>query len=70
MTDTKETKVVKYLRRYRTINPLEALKFCGSMRLSAVIYNLKKKGYKISTKRVRVHTRDGWTYVAQYSLEG
>lgn len=70
MKKTKEMKVLKYLKRYRNINPLEALKFCGSMRLSAVIYNLKKQGYRFKTERVRVMSRDGWTYVAKYIYEG
>ena len=63
-----ETKVLNFLKEYGSINPLEAWKFCGSYRLSAVIYNLKKEGYKFDTKRVRVKTRDGFAYVAEYSL--
>ena len=67
---TKEEKVINYLKRYGKITPLEALKECGSYRLSAVIFNLKKKGYSFETKRVRVRTRDGWSYVAEYKLMG
>lgn len=67
-TETKETKVLKFLQEYGSINPLEAWKFCGSYRLSAVIYNLKKEGYKFDTKRVRVKTTDGLAYVAEYTL--
>lgn len=69
MTKTKITKVFEYMKKYRTITPIEAYKFCGTMRLSAVIYELKKRNFKIKTDMVRVTTRDGWTYVAQYSFE-
>ena len=68
-TETKEIKVLKYLKEYGSITPMEALKYCGSFRLSAVIYNLKKEGYKFNTERVRVKTRDGFYYVAKYTLE-
>lgn len=68
--ETKEEKVLKYLEKYHSITPLEAYKYCGTMRLSAVIFNLKKQEYNFETKKVRVPTRDGWTYVAQYTLLG
>ena len=68
-TETKEIKVLKYLKEYGSITPMEALKYCGSFRLSAVIYNLKKEGYKFNTERVRVKTRDCFSYVAKYTLE-
>ena len=68
--ENKETKVLKFLQEYGSITPMEALKFCGSLRLSAVIYNLKKQGHRFDTQRVRVKTRDGWAYVAKYTLEG
>ena len=67
-TETKETKVLKFLQEYGSITPMEALRFCGSFRLSAVIYNLKKQGHQFDTQRVRVKTRDGWAYVAEYTL--
>lgn len=67
-TETKEIKVIKYLKEFGSITPMEALKFCGSFRLSAVIYNLKKQGYQFDTQRVRVKTTDGFAYVAKYTL--
>lgn len=66
--ETKESKVLKYLKEVGSITPMEALNRCGSFRLSAVIYNLKKAGYKFNTERVRVKTRDGFSYVAKYTL--
>lgn len=65
----RQERVLDYLKKYKKITPLEALRCCHTMRLSAVIYNLKKEGYKFVTKMVRVHTMLGWQYVAQYSLE-
>ena len=67
--ENRETKVLNYIKKYGNITPLEAYRDCGTMRLSAAIYNLKKKGHVIHTEKVRVPTRDGFTYVAQYSLE-
>ena len=66
---TREQKVLAYLNRNKTITPLEAYRDLGTMRLSAAIFNLKKQGHKIKTEKVRVPTRDGWAYVAQYSLQ-
>lgn len=66
---TKENKVLKYLQEFRCITPMEALKYCGSFRLSAVIYNLKKLGYQFDTERIRVKTRDGFSYIAKYTLK-
>ena len=64
----REERVLGYMRKYQTITQMEALKHCSTMRLSAVIYNLKKQGYAINTESVRVRTAVGWAYVAQYSL--
>ena len=38
-----------HLQRGKTITPLEALSLCDSMRLSAIIFNLKKEGMLIDT---------------------
>lgn len=65
----REQKVLEYINKYKTITPLEAYRDLGTMRLSAAIFNLKKQGYKIKTEKIRVPTRDGWAYVAQYSLQ-
>ena len=49
---------------------MEAINMFGETRLSARIYDMKKDGYKFETTRIRVPTRDGWTYVAQYRFLG
>lgn len=67
--ETRETKVLKFIENFGSITPLEAWKYCGTSRLSAAIYNLKKMGYVFNTERVRVFVKDGsFAYVAKYSL--
>lgn len=66
--ETRDIRVLNYIKQYGTITQKEADKYCGTTRLSAAIYNLKKKGYNIVTKMIRVPTRFGWTYVGQYSF--
>lgn len=67
---SRQQKLLKYLKTFKTITSLEAINMFGETRLSARIYDMKKDGYRFETSRVRVPTRDGWTYVAQYKLLG
>lgn len=67
---TREQKILKYLQTFKTLTSLEAINIFGETRLSARIYDMKKRGYRFETTRVRVPTRDGWTYVAQYKFLG
>ena len=67
---TREEKILKYLEKYRKITSFEAISLFGETRLSARIFNLKKQGCVFNTEKIRVPTRDGWTYVAQYTLIG
>lgn len=62
-------KLLKYLKAFKSITSLEAINIFGETRLSARIYDLKKQGYKFKREPVRVHARDGWTYVTRYTLE-
>lgn len=45
-----------YMMQGNHITPLEALNLFGSMRLSAIIYVLRERGYKIQTQRVKTTT--------------
>lgn len=45
-----------YMMQGNHITPLEALNLFGSMRLSAIIYVLRERGYKIQTQRVKTPT--------------
>ena len=46
-----EQRVLEYMQKNNTINPLQSWVDCGVYRLSAVIFNLKKKGYEIASNR-------------------
>lgn len=60
---------MNYLRDNGKITSLEAYNQLGATRLSAVIYELKRKGYKITSKNIIVTTRYGKTNVCEYRLE-
>ena len=75
MKNTHTTRLLKYLKDYKTITSLEAIRDLGNTRLSGYIFILKKEGYLIDTKSVQVPTRwtntDGTkktTSVTEYSL--
>ena len=67
---TKKQRLLDYLKTYKTITSMEAIKMFGETRLSARVYDFKKEGYVFKKQSIRVPTRDGWTYVAQYIYEG
>ena len=64
---TKQAQVLNHLQK-SSITPLDALRKYGSLRLAALIYNLKQEGHNIITKNVNVGTKKKPTYVAQYHL--
>lgn len=66
---TKKQAILKHLKKFKKITPLEALKEYGSMRLGAVIFELRKE-HKIDTKLIDVSTRFGNSTVAQYVYKG
>lgn len=68
--ESRMVRLLKYLKTFKNITSLEAINMFGETRLSARIYDLKKQGYRFKTESVRVMSRDGWTYVARYTLEG
>ena len=55
---------LRYLIDYGSITPLEALEAFGCFRLSAVIFDLRKEGYNITTT-----INDGKKKYAIYELE-
>lgn len=54
---TQKERLIDYLEKYGSINPIEALRDLGIYRLSAQIFILRKLGYKIKTDLVDVHNR-------------
>lgn len=63
---TQRAQIAKYLMAGNKITPLEALNKFGSLRLSAVVFDLKKKGYKINSAKIKT---DSGKYVAQYWID-
>jgi len=60
-------KILQYLRKHGSIEPLEGLHQCGSYRLAARIYELRQMGHKIETVLVRTI---GGDRIAQYHYMG
>lgn len=54
-----ERRVVKYSKHFKGITAWEAAKELGVMRLSAVIYNLKAKGYDVKDRWIEDTNRFG-----------
>ena len=62
-TKTQMSRIANYMMQGYHITPLEALNKFGSLRLAAVIFNLREKGYVIQTQKVK--TENG-KYVSEY----
>lgn len=66
---TQKQRLTAYLEQHGTINPLEAWVKLGIYRLSAVVFDLRKKGLEIETESVTVQNRFGEDCdVARYKL--
>ena len=62
-----QTQVLNHLKK-EPLTPLVALRKYGTLRLSAIVFNLRNDGHNIKTDMVKVGTRNKPKYVAQYSL--
>jgi len=56
---THKSRLLEYLKEYKNITSLEAIRDLGNTRLSASIFVLKDEGHIIETENVQVATR--WT---------
>ncbi len=54
---THQDRILQYLKEYGSITSWAAIKEFGATRLSAVIYNLKKKGCKFDEEWVHTTNR-------------
>lgn len=63
----KTQKVADHLFKNRKITSIEAFQKWNATRLSAIIFNLRKKGYKIDNEEMK--TKDG-TRFARYVYKG
>ncbi len=59
MKPTHCEQIVDYMKRFGSINPLQALEDIGCFRLASRISDLKKQGYPIISERVNYKTRLG-----------
>lgn len=51
--------VLEHLKKHGSITSMQAIKKFGATRLSDIIYRLRKRGYRITTKPFIVTTRYG-----------
>lgn len=57
---TKTERVLRHLQEFGSITSWEAIKEYGATRLSAIIFNLKKKGYTFADEQVDFTDRYGY----------
>lgn len=68
--ETHETRLLEYLQKNKTITQLEATALLGNTRLSATVFNLRKKGHNIVTEQTEGKNRYGQkTNFGTYRLE-
>lgn len=66
---TNKERILNHIKRYGSITTFTAFNSYGATRLSAIIFNLKKDGYKIKSEPINVKTRYGnKVIVSKYSL--
>ena len=64
---TQQTQVLNHLKK-EPLTPLVALRKYGTLRLAALVFNLRDEGHNIKTNMVNVGTKSKPKTVAQYSL--
>lgn len=66
---TQEDRLINYLYEHKTITALEAIEDLGILRLASRISDLRKRGYQINSKIIKVKNRFGETCrIAEYSI--
>lgn len=67
---TQTNLILKHMQTHkRGITSKDAFEMYGCTRLSSIIFNLKRKGYRIASDRETVPTRYGNTSISRYTLE-
>lgn len=67
--NTHYTRLLEYLKEFKHITSLDAIRDLGNTRLSATIYELRKDGYNIISEDLTVKNRWGNnTIIALYKL--
>lgn len=68
--NTKTNRVKKHLEKQGSITTWQAFQLYGATRLSAIIYNLRKRGYKINNNWKEEIDRNGEkTRYVEYKLD-
>lgn len=64
---SQQTQVLNHLKK-EPLTPLVALKKYGTLRLAAIVFNLRDEGHNIKTDMVNVGSKRNPKVVAKYSL--
>ena len=64
---SQQTQVLNHLKK-EPLTPLVALRKYGTLRLAALVFNLRDEGHNIKTDIVNVGSNRNAKYVAKYSL--
>lgn len=68
-SNTHYTRLLDYLKKYKSITSLDAIRDLGNTRLSATIHTLRKDGHNIESEDMQVNNRWGnSTTVSKYIL--
>ena len=67
--ETQNKRIEAYLMSGRTLTPLDALHEFNCFRLSARIYDLRKRGLDIESRRRKITSDGKQKYVAEYKLK-
>ena len=68
-TPTQSDALLRYLQRHGRISDMEALTELGIRRVAARVFDLRKQGWCIRTERMKVITRRGEAFVADYIID-
>ena len=67
--ETQNKRIEAYLMSGRTLTPLDALHEFNCFRLSARIYDLRKRGLDIESRRRKITCDGKQKYVVEYKLK-
>ena len=67
--ETQNKRIQAYLMSGRTLTPLDALHEFNCFRLSARIYDLRKRGLDIESRRRKITSDGKQKYVVEYKLK-
>lgn len=65
MSTNKTNEVLRHLQTHGSITSMEAINLFGATRLSAIIFNLRKKGYNITS--IDKTTKDRYGHTVPYA---